>query len=139
MKKVITMYTDGGARGNPGPAGIGVVLYNDRKEIVDTIAKYLGEKTNNEAEYTALLEGVHRARALGAQVVHCFADSELMVKQLLGDYRVRSPSLARLFTRCWNALVAFDSWSIAHVPRAKNKAADRLVNQAIDSALYEKS
>lgn len=135
MKKIITMYTDGGARGNPGPAGIGVVLYDEHGKVVDTISKYLGSKTNNEAEYTALLEGVHRARALGANVVHCFADSELMVKQLQGDYRVRNPGLARLFTRCWNVLATFDSWTIAHVPRAKNTAADRLVNQALDAAL----
>ncbi len=124
---------DGGARGNPGPAGAGVVLMDDSGTEVDRANAYLGETTNNVAEYRALLLGLDRARALGAREVEIVNDSELVARQLTGEYRVKKEDLRMLHAQALTALREFDRWSIRTVPRAKNELADALVNEAIDA------
>lgn len=131
MKKII-MFSDGGARGNPGPAGIGVVLLNDKKEVIEEISRYIGETTNNQAEYLALLAGLNKAVELKASEVECFLDSELVVKQLNKQYKVRDKNLAEQFVKVWNLLSNFKKISFKHIYREQNKEADRLVNEAID-------
>ena len=128
--------TDGGSRGNPGPAGIGVVLENaDTKEVIERHAMYLGVRTNNQAEYKAVLVALERAAALGATEVEVIADSELLVKQANGDYRVQNPGLQALFAQLKMLEHHFSRVSYTHVRRAFNKAADALANQAMDEGM----
>ncbi|MDR7544579.1 MAG: serine hydrolase [Armatimonadota bacterium] len=128
----LKLHIDGASRGNPGPAGIGVVLQDVQGHTVVEMGEYLGETTNNVAEYRALLRGLDRARELGASQIEIYADSALLVKQLQGAYRVRSAQLAPLHARAKQALAGFSDWSITHVSRAYNAAADALANRAID-------
>lgn len=125
------LYTDGGARGNPGPAGIGYVLeFENGREIPH--GEYLGEMTNNQAEYRALLAGLKRAKQAGVAELECRLDSELVVRQLTGEYRVRDADLKPLFAEIMSLSATFEKISFAHVPREKNKRADKLVNEALD-------
>lgn len=135
MPKRFIIYTDGGARGNPGPAGIGVVIKQGRK-VVAEISEYIGKSTNNQAEYQALIAGLKKAKELKADEVRCFLDSQLIVMQLNRRYRVKNKFLAPLFIRVWNVSMGFKKVSFSYIPRGKNKQADRLVNEAIDRALY---
>lgn len=135
LKTVIT-YTDGGARGNPGPAAIGAVV-READGVTHRIKSYLGFATNNQAEYRALLAALHKADELGAHGVTCYLDSELIVKQLKGEYRVKDPELGRLFFQVQNLIKRFQSVSFHHVRREHNKEADALVNQALDEALAQ--
>lgn len=128
----IIMYSDGGSRGNPGPAAIGAVLYNEKKEVVAEISRYIGETTNNQAEYQALLAGLRSAEDMGATEVACFLDSELVVKQLNGEYKVKDKELAVHFLKIWNIKAGFKKVEFKHVRREKNKVADALVNKALD-------
>lgn len=128
----IIIYTDGGSRGNPGPAGIGVVLYNEKKERIAEISKYLGVTTNNQAEYTALIEGLKKAKDLGAKEVNVFMDSELVVKQLKHEYKVKNKDLAPLFLQVYNLSLNFSKISFTHVYREHNSEADKLANEAMD-------
>lgn len=128
----LTIYTDGGARGNPGPAGIGAVILDDKNKIVKEISKYIGETTNNQAEYYALIAGLKAAVELGATEVNVVMDSELIIKQLKQEYKVRDKNLGPLFVRAWNLLHGFKKCTLKHVLRAKNKKADELVNKALD-------
>ncbi len=128
----LTIHTDGGARGNPGPAGIGVVISDEKGKAVKEISEYIGRATNNQAEYRALIRGLSEAKKLGAREVSIFMDSELIIKQLKGEYKVRDKDLQLLFVRAYNLLHTFKSHSTKHIPRAKNKRADALVNQAVD-------
>lgn len=135
------IYTDGGARGNPGPAGIGGVIQEFDEAVgeyqtVRTVKEYVGETTNNQAEYRALLKTLEAVRELGAQEVECVLDSELIVKQLNREYKVKDKDLAVIFLKVWNISQGFKKVSYRHVPREKNKEADRLVNEAIDEALF---
>lgn len=134
----ITIYSDGGARGNPGPSGIGAVLYNEKNEVVAKISRYIGEGTNNQAEYQALLVALEKAKDLRAKEVKCYLDSELVVKQLNGQYKVKDQVLAKIFLKIWNLKKDFSNISFHHVRREKNKLADQLVNEAIDKALLKK-
>ena len=134
MNKII-IYSDGGARGNPGPAGIGAVLYDENKNLIAEISEYIGETTNNQAEYKALLKAILKAKDLGAKELECFLDSELVVKQLNREYRVKNKDLAPLFTQIYNLSLSFKKVSFTHVRREYNKEADALVNMAIDKAL----
>lgn len=128
-------YTDGGARGNPGPAAIGAVVQNlDTGEQYD-IQKYIGETTNNQAEYKALIAALEKVMELGGTTVDCYLDSELVVKQMKREYRVKDQGLAPLFLKAWNLSAGFQKIAFHHVPRALNKAADALVNQALDERL----
>ncbi|GAC1412257.1 MAG: ribonuclease HI family protein [Candidatus Doudnabacteria bacterium] len=136
--KRLVIFSDGGARGNPGPAGIGVVIYledeeGNRKHFED-IKKYIGEHTNNFAEYTALISGLERASELGHANVQCYLDSELVVKQLNGLYKIREQTLQPLALRALTLRNNFKSCSFNHVHREKNAEADKLVNAAIDEA-----
>ena len=131
----LTIYTDGGARGNPGPAGIGAVILDDKNKTVREISKYIGEATNNQAEYQALIAGLQAAQELGAAEVSVVMDSELIIKQLKQEYKVRDKNLGALFIRAWNLLHGFKKYSLRHVLRHKNKKADELVNRALDKNL----
>lgn len=132
MKKMIT-FTDGGARGNPGPAAIGVVIKDDQDHVIEMFGKYIGEATNNVAEYSALLAAVERARALSATHLTCYMDSELVVKQMRREYKVKNEHLARLFVKIWNVVQGFERVDFKHVRREKNKDADAQVNAALDN------
>ena len=129
-----TLYTDGGARGNPGPAGIGFVL-KIRNGATVARGEYIGEATNNQAEYAALLRGLQTAQAQAVKKVSCYLDSELVVKQLKGEYRVRHPDLLPRYQEVVQLARAFEHISFHHVRREKNAQADLLVNQAIDAHL----
>ena len=130
----LKIYTDGGARGNPGPAGIGAVIFNEKGNIVAEISKYIGETTNNQAEYKALIAGLTKAKELGAHDLEVFLDSELVVKQLNREYRVRDKDLAPLFVQVYNISLGFKKIVFKHIFREKNELADKLVNQALDKA-----
>ena len=131
--KCLYIHTDGGARGNPGPAGIGVLIRDEAGEVVDEIAKFLGDATNNQAEYQALLVGLERALALGAGEVSVASDSELLVRQIEGRYKVKNAGLKPLFIKAKDLLAQFDRYTIKPVRRELNTEADALVNQAIDA------
>ena len=133
MKLII--HSDGGARGNPGPAGIGAIIHNEDGAVVAEISNYLGEATNNQAEYKALIAGLERAVSLGADNVDCFLDSELAVKQINREYRVKNKELAPLFLAVCNLLTKFKNYRFSHVPREMNKEADRLANEAMDRGI----
>ncbi len=128
----LVVHVDGGARGNPGPAAIGVVVSNRDGEVLDELAERIGVATNNVAEYQALLKGLERAAALGAREVEIVNDSELVAKQLTGAYKVKHPSMKPLHQQAISALGGFDRWRIRSVPRAQNAHADALVNAALD-------
>jgi ribonuclease HI len=133
MEKIIT-FSDGGARGNPGPAGIGAVLYDENKNKIAEISHYLGETTNNQAEYKALIAALRKAVELGAKEVVSYLDSELVVKQLNREYKVKNAELAPLFLDIHNISLSFKKITFIHVPREKNKEADLLANEAMDRA-----
>jgi ribonuclease HI len=130
----ITVNVDGGARGNPGPAAIGMVLRADG-EVLEEVGETIGEATNNVAEYRALLRGIELAAARGASELELIGDSELVVRQVEGRYKVKNAGMKELHEEVKRALREFDSWSIRHVRRTENADADRLVNQALDGAL----
>jgi len=131
MTKLIT-FTDGGARGNPGPAGIGAAIYNENKVIVAELSEYLGVATNNQAEYKALIAALEKCKSLGATEIDCYLDSELVVKQLKHEYKVKNKDLAPLFLTIHNLSLNFKKITYTHVPRERNKEADRLANEAMD-------
>jgi ribonuclease HI len=128
------LFTDGGARGNPGPAGIGAIIQDSEGNVVAEISEYIGTATNNCAEYTALMKGLAKALALGCREIACFLDSELVVKQLHGQYKVKNKDLAKLFVQVHNLRLKFKKITFSFVPREKNKHADKLVNKALDKA-----
>jgi tryptophan 2,3-dioxygenase/ribonuclease HI len=128
----VVVHVDGGARGNPGPAAAAAVVSAPDGRVLDEAAVTLGHATNNVAEYRGLLLGLERAAALGATAVDIVNDSELVAKQVNGDYRVKHADLKPLHAQAREALGAFERWSIRSVPRAENAAADALVNQALD-------
>jgi ribonuclease HI len=130
----VTVNVDGGARGNPGPAAIGVVVRDADGEIVEAVGETIGPATNNVAEYRALLRGVELAAAHGATELELIGDSELVVRQIEGRYKVKHADMKELHGRAKAALADFDNWSIRHVKRAQNADADRLVNEALDNA-----
>ena len=129
----LVVNVDGGARGNPGPAAIGVVVSTPEGEVLEEHAERIGSATNNVAEYRALMLGLERALALGAREVELIGDSELVVRQVQGEYKVRDEVLWRLHKHVIRALAEFDSWSIRHVRREENEVADRLVNEVLDA------
>jgi ribonuclease HI len=129
---IVVVHVDGGARGNPGPAAVGVVVCGPDGEVLDEYAERIGVATNNVAEYRALLRGVERARALGASEAEFVNDSELVAKQINGAYKVKHPAMKPLYDEAIVALRAFDRWTIRSVPRAENARADALVNDALD-------
>jgi len=128
----ITIYSDGGARGNPGPAGIGAVLYSEKGKVLASISEYLGVSTNNQAEYKALISALEKAQELKAEEVECFLDSELVVKQLNREYKIKNKDLAPLFLKIHNLSFSFKKITYHHIPRELNREADRLANEAMD-------
>lgn len=138
MKKII-IYTDGGSRGNPGPSAIGVVFCNEKEQIVKSYSEYLGQATNNEAEYQAVIFAFKKFKALfgkklaKSSEVELRSDSELLIKQLNGEYKVLEPNIQQLFLAVWNLKLDFKKVKFKLIPRQKNQEADKLVNQALDS------
>jgi len=132
--KKLFIYTDGGARGNPGPAGIGVVILDGTNKKIKELYKYIGEATNNVAEYNALIYGLEEASSLKADKIVVHLDSELVSKQLNGEYRVKNADIKPLFERAVDILKTFRSFEVKHIEREKNKDADRLANKAINLA-----
>lgn len=153
MKLII--YTDGGARGNPGPAATGVVIYDesafakasvDKKGVpIKKHSEYLGEKTNNEAEYQAIIFALKKVKALygkdeiKSMQIELRSDSELIVKQLNHQYKIEEEHLQKLFMKVWNMLIDFGEVKFVHIPREKNKEADRLVNECLDGEIGKKT
>ena len=129
----VTIHVDGGARGNPGPAAAASVITGAGGEVLDEAMEVLGTQTNNVAEYRGLLLGLRRAAQLGATEVEVVNDSELVAKQINGQYKVKHPDMRPLFVEALEALREFDGWSVRSVPRAQNADADALVNQALDA------
>ena len=123
---------DGGSRGNPGPAAYGVVIRDGRGEIVAKLKKYIGRMTNNVAEYYGLIAAMDYAQSHGIRALHIESDSELLVKQMRGQYKVKSEDLRPLFERAQKMSKAFDSFRIEHVYREQNREADALANEALD-------
>jgi ribonuclease HI len=132
----VVVHVDGGARGNPGPAAAGAVISTPQGEVLDEAAEAIGVATNNVAEYRGLLLGLERARGLGASEVDVVNDSELIAKQVSGQYKVKHRDMKPLHAAAMQALRGFERWSIRSVPRAQNADADALVNQALDAASH---
>jgi len=126
------LYADGAARGNPGPAGAGAVLYDEKGKVVAELARPLGRATNNVAEYSALILGLEEARRRGATAIDVRMDSLLVVQQMRGLWRIKHPALTPLALRAGMLLASFPEREIRHVPREENAAADELSNRAID-------
>ncbi len=145
MKKII-VYTDGGSRGNPGKAGIGVVFCNEKDQIIKKFGEYIGDNlTNNDAEYHAVIFALKKFKAVFGKALaqdtdlEIRADSELVVKQLNGDYRLTDPKIQQFFIEIWNLKFDFKSVKFKHIPREKNKEADILVNEALDAQVGVKT
>ena len=130
----LVVHVDGGARGNPGPAAAAAVVSTPDGDVLDESQQTLGVATNNVAEYRGLLLGLERARALGATEVEVVNDSELVAKQVNGQYKVKHPDMKPLHAQALAALQGFERWKVRSVPRAENAAADALVNAALDAA-----
>lgn len=133
--KELFLYTDGGAFKNPGPAGAGGVLLDENKKEVETYSVPLGTATNNEAEYTALIIGLQRALKHQPEEIKVFLDSELLVRQLTGKYKVKNSRLKPLFAQVLKFTNSFSNITFHHIPRQENKKADWLVKKAISSQL----
>ncbi len=133
MKLVVNV--DGGSRGNPGPAAVGVVVRTADGDVLAQVGETIGVATNNVAEYRALLRGIELAREHGASELEIYGDSELVVKQVRGEYRVKDAGLKPLHAEARAALAAIDAWSFDHVRRENNAHADELVNEALDADL----
>ena len=131
MKLII--YTDGGSRNNPGPAATGIIIKDENGDTLAAYGEYLGKQTNNYAEYSAIISGLKKAKALGATEVECVADSKLVVEQLNGHWKVKEPTLQNLFVEAWNAMHKFQKVRLTHTLRAGNKEADAEVNKILDS------
>lgn len=130
----LTIYTDGASRNNPGEAGAGILITRDGMTI-EKIARYLGRTTNNVAEYTAAIIGLEHAVKLRASNVKLFADSELLVKQLNGQYKVKNEGLKPLYKKAKELIAKISSVEVQYIPREQNREADALANQAIDEKL----
>ncbi len=128
----MVVNVDGGSRGNPGPAAVGVVVQDADGGVLEEVGERIGDATNNVAEYRAVLLGIERALALGATELELVGDSELIVRQVKGEYKVKDASLRELHGEVKRALVPLESWTIRHVRREANAEADRLVNEALD-------
>lgn len=138
MNKII-VYTDGGSRGNPGPSALGAVICDEKGNAIKKYSHYLGEGTNNEAEYKAVIFAFKKIKALYGKErvknleIELRADSELLIKQLSGEYKIIEPKIQALFLEFWNLRIDFGKIKFIHIPREQNKLADRLVNEELDS------
>lgn len=127
----VYLYVDGAARGNPGPAGIGVVIKNDTETLLE-VSDYIGKTTNNVAEYMALIRGLEEALDMGNKSIEVYSDSELVVKQINGEYKVKNEGLLPLYLHLKSLIKKFNHFSISHNVREENKYADELANKGID-------
>jgi|SRR5579875_271172 len=132
-RQKLILETDGASRGNPGLAGAGVVIRDDSGRRVETIGKFLGVTTNNQAEYQALITGLEAAGRHNPESIEVHSDSELLVRQMTGAYRVRNPAILPLYARAMELTIELGNVSYRHVPREQNSGADKLANVAIDS------
>ncbi|WP_427339573.1 ribonuclease HI family protein [Caloranaerobacter sp. DY30410] len=132
MKKAV-IHTDGGSRGNPGLAGIGVVIYDESNNVVLELSQYVGVQTNNVAEYKALVRALELSYEMGIKDIELYMDSELVVKQIKGEYKVKNERMKPFYEMANSLISQFDSFSIYHVRREKNKRADELANLAMDT------
>lgn len=137
--KTLHIYTDGGARGNPGPAGIGIVIKNQPAKLaqdktIKKISQFIGKKTNNQAEYEAVIKALEEAKKLGGTSLEIFLDSSLLVNQLKGNFKVKNEGLKKLFETAKGLISNFKKVNFYYIPRQKNKEADKLVNKAINLA-----
>lgn len=130
-EKTLHIYTDGASRNNPGESGIGVVIKNDQNEVIDTLSEYLGIGSNNRAEYMALIRALEVARKFDPQAVHFYLDSQLVVRQIMGEYKVRDAGLMPLFLKAKQIFNEYKKWSIQHIYREENSEADALANAAV--------
>jgi ribonuclease HI len=133
--RAVRVYSDGAARGNPGPAGAGAVLTDAQGNVLARLGHFLGRQTNNVAEYQGLLLGLRRAQEMGARFVEVRADSQLMIRQLRGEYQVRHATLKPLHAEALRLLRSFDRYDLQHVPREDNALADEMSNRAIDEEM----
>lgn len=139
------IYTDGGSRGNPGPAAIGVVISNEKGGAFKEYGEYIGKTTNNDAEYQAIISALKKLKSLIGKTkakqatVKVFMDSELIVKQITGVYKVENENIQKLFLKLWNLKIDFKSVEFEAIKREKNKEADRMVNEALDAELGKRT
>ena len=133
MPNKAVIYTDGGSRNNPGPSALGVVVADGKGKILKEYSHYLGEATNNQAEYEAVIFALQKAKQLKIKELEIRTDSELIGKQLLGEYKIKDPDLQPLFIKAWNLRLDYDKVDIKIIRREQNKRADKLVNQALDA------
>ncbi|MEM1659413.1 MAG: ribonuclease HI family protein [Candidatus Jordarchaeales archaeon] len=134
---MVKVFVDGASRGNPGPAGIGFVIIDSGGRILERRGRYVGVATNNQAEYLALIEALEACIKAGASRVEVFSDSELLVKQMKGEYRVRNPHLIALHRKARELEKLFNDVTYHHIPREANLQADKLANEAIDRGALE--
>jgi ribonuclease HI len=134
---LLDIYIDGASKNNPGPAGIGVVICREG-QVVENISEYIGETTNNFAEYTALIYALKEALAKNAEAININSDSQLLCRQLNREYKVKSPSISGLYAQAVRLLSDFKQVSIKHIPREENRGADKLANEAVKKALKKK-
>ena len=133
----VRVFTDGAARGNPGPAGAGAVILDEGGRVLARLGRFLGKQTNNVAEYQGLLLGLRRARQMGARDVEVRADSQLLVRQLDGKYAVKNEVLRRLHEEALALLRSFERYELMHIPREQNDLADEMSNRAIDEQMTD--
>jgi ribonuclease HI len=135
--RTVRVFTDGAARGNPGPAGAGAVILDEEGRVLARLGKFLGKQTNNVAEYQGLLLGLRRARQMGAREVEIRADSQLLIRQLQGKYAVKNEVLKRLHEEALALLRSFERYELLHIPREQNELADEMSNRAIDEQMND--
>lgn len=128
----MVLNIDGASRGNPGPSAIGVVIRDENRRVIARISRRIGEATNNQAEYTALIEGLKKALELGARRVEIFSDSALLVNQLQGKYKIKNTGIRLLYSQVVKLVGSLESFKISLVPREQNQEADSLANQALN-------
>lgn len=128
----LTICTDGGSRGNPGPAATGIVIKNEKNKTIAAYGEFLGRQTNNYAEYMAIISGLKKAKELGATEINCLADSKLVVEQLNQNWKVKEPTIQKLFILAYNTSLQFKKVTYKHIPREKNKEADAEVNKTLN-------
>ncbi len=132
MAETVVLNVDGASRGNPGRAAIGVTIKDENQQLIGSISARIGETTNNQAEYSALIAGLKKAIGLGAKYIIVYSDSELMVKQMQGLYRIKNPGLRPLYSEAAQLAYSLAGFRIESVPREQNREADRLANMALD-------
>jgi ribonuclease HI len=132
MPKKIKIFTDGGARGNPGPAAIGIVIKDENDKVLKQHSQFIGEATNNQAEYRALIKGLELAKEYKPTEINCYLDSELVTKQMQQKFRVKDRDLQPLFIKVWNLALNYKKVNFYHISRELNKEADKLLNLELD-------